>query len=207
MERPSQNGIETAHRDLYRSMRRMQFTVWFALVYGTLGFFTAIYLYFRTPAKSTPVTSSTSEIKNIALWEGDYRKESEVIVRDHVETFLKYYFSYSTGTRKERQQRAMALLDPKDAKTLEKIYTDWHRQIENYGLVQDIFDIKIEVIPSNEPWKFKATSHITLSGIGTEPTKYILECKGYIIQVPINDLNKNGLIITSLKSDIKNDKG
>lgn len=217
MERPLQNGLETAHRDLYRSIRKMQLTVWLALAYGTLGFLAAAYLYFKSSSKMTrsgmpskeniTITTNTSGIENSILWQGDYRKESQAVIREHVQTFMKYYFSYDSEIRKERQQRAVALLDPKDAKTLEKVYTDWHNQIENYGLVQDISDIEIEIIPSKEPWYFKATSQITLSGIGTAPTEYVLKCQGYMIQVPINEWNKNGLVITSFKSDIKNDKG
>jgi len=211
MKRPLQSGIETAHRDLYRSMRRMQLTVWFALVYGTLGFFTAIYLYLKTssektPAENTPLTTYINATKKTDLWLGDYRKENEAILKDHIETFMKYYFSYNPKTRIERQQKAVVLLDPTDAETLEKIYVDWHGQVENYGLVQDISNIEIEILPGNEPWHFEATSHITLSGIGTGPTRYILECRGYVLQVPANKLNKNGLIITSLNSNIKDDK-
>ena len=188
--------------DIYRSLKRNNLIVWGVLILFLISIIiNAVVLYNIYFMQMNNVLTFDKNGEVIPLQWVDRNENIKIEIKNHLETFHRYFYQYDAYNYKERiEQHALWLAD----KSVEDLYITrqndlWYDKVRQYQIKQDLFINPEDIIVQGdkEPYSFQVTATLVIQQ-GGKKNSYKFETTGNILLVGRNyPLNPHGLLITN----------
>lgn len=194
--------------DIYKSIRRNNLIVWglFALFLINIFVNSSVLIKIYNLQMSKVLTfDKTGEV--IPLQWVDREENIRIEIKNHLETFHRYFYQYDAYNYKERiEGHALWLAD----KSVEDLYVDrvndlWFDKVRQFQIDQSLFinPEDITVTGNKEPYSFRVAATLIIEQ-GGKRNAYKFETTGNILLVGRNyPLNAHGLLITNFIEDTR----
>lgn len=194
--------------DIYKSVRRNNLIVWglFALFLISIFVNSSVLIKIYNLQMSKVLTfDKTGEV--IPLQWVDRDENIQIEIKNHLETFHRYFYQYDAYNFKERiEGHALWLAD----KSVEDLYVDrvndlWFDKVRQFQINQRLFINPEDIIVTGnkEPYSFRVAATLVIEQ-GGKQNAYKFETTGNILLVGRNyPLNAHGLLITDFIEDTR----
>ena len=209
MTKSKTNGLGKSKRpeiDIYKSIRRNNLIVWglFVLFLINILVNSSVLIKIYTLQMDKVLTfDKTGEV--IPLQWIDREENIKIEIKNHLETFHRYFYQYDAYNYKERiEGHALWLAD----KSVEDIYINrqndlWFDRVRQFQIDQTVFinPEAITVTGNKEPYSFRVAATLVIEQ-GGKQNAYRFETTGNILLVGRNyPLNAHGLLISNFIED------